>query len=116
MIYDHVESINPTFASYFLKPTDVINTFMTEGLEGVATQFKQKGENIKSSIPKDQPSFFEHLGMATQFINKGGKEGIDPEVRKRFDGMTDADVERHHNILKNTDSQDILKIGSVFAN
>jgi hypothetical protein len=65
MMYDHVESINPTFASYLIKPTDVINTFMSDGFEGVMNTFKEKGDNIRGSIPKDQPSILEHLSMAS---------------------------------------------------
>jgi len=34
-LYDHVESLNPTFASYFPKPAEIMDTFVTDGVSGV---------------------------------------------------------------------------------
>ena len=47
-LYDHVESINPTFASYFVKPTDLIQKFSNEGLAGVSGILGHRAEHILS--------------------------------------------------------------------
>lgn len=90
-LFDHVDSINPEFASYFVKPTDLVNTFMTDGVEGVVETLAEKKEKIGGAMPHHEHGILGSMAteLGKQLVNKGGKEGIDPEVLKKFDKIAE---------------------------
>jgi len=56
MLYDRVHEYNPKFASYFIKPADVVDTFNKEGMIGVTTKFGDKTKRFMSKTPFGSPS------------------------------------------------------------
>lgn len=107
MLYDHVEMVNPTFASYFMKPTDMFKTLTTEGLSALTSKLGAKTSSFMSNVNKGD-QIMQHLGdtLSKQFVNEGASEGI--ERRDKYDKMTPGDINRHVDILKNTDPMDYV--------
>ena len=113
-LYDHVEMLNPTFASYFIKPTDLINTFAKDGITGVAEAVTGKKDHFLSKTPSTVKMMDSLQSMTNQFVNHGGKEGISDQ--KKWDDMDAAerkDFEWNHHlngIKENTDPFELMNL------
>ena len=114
MLYDHVEMVNPTFASYFMKPTDMFQTLKNEGLSALTSKLGAKTSDFMSKTSGGQ-EFVEQLGntLSKQFVNAGASEGI--ERRDKYDKMEPQDIRRHVENIKNTGPMDYLDIAMKFG-
>ena len=92
-----------------MKPTDVINTFMTHGLNGVVEQLGSKATTIKSKIPKHE-SLVENMVnvMSSQFINEGANQGINKERGEKWDKYHEEMEQKAFDIQKPFESMDIF--------
>lgn len=84
-LYDHVHHYNPKFASYFMKPADIVDTFNTDGVHGVVSKLGSKFNKFISKTPfgskDDALAAFNHLKSIPVMKFEGGKEGIRDEER-----------------------------------
>lgn len=88
-LYDHVESVNPKFANYFMKPSTIIDSIGTDGFASTFEKFEDKVRFFLSKTPfKDSSSFdlFSKTlkkGLEGQFQYAGGKQVTAEEMQAR---------------------------------
>lgn len=49
-MYDYLEEFSPEFASYFMKPSEIVNIATDEGVEALASKVGDKLESLFGSI------------------------------------------------------------------
>jgi hypothetical protein len=120
-LYDHVHHFNPKFASYFMKPADIVDTFNKEGLSGVTSKLGEKTERFLSKTPlKDigsALSAFEELKKISPIKFEGGREGMANE--EKWDVLDARNKgERNHlqesfDAFANTPPHELLGMGQA---
>lgn len=125
-LYDHVHHYNPKFASYFMKPADIVDTFNSQGFRGVISQVGGKFRKFISKTPfgtkEGTMAAFEHIKSIPTFKFEGGKEGMPNE--ERWNKLANAGrTQEQDDILKgsinnimNTPPHELLDLGRKLMN
>jgi hypothetical protein len=56
-LYDYVDSVNPNFASYIMKPSSVLDAYKTGGVSGMVEAFGERKENFMKGVPSAAGQF-----------------------------------------------------------
>lgn len=82
-LFDVIEGINPELSSYIIKPTDLINTFMSDGPSGVIAAFTNRAGKLKEGMPEMPNSIMPTLTavLTSQFLNEGATIETNKELQ-----------------------------------
>lgn len=56
-LYDYVDSVNPNFASYIMKPSSVLDAYKTGGVAGMVEAFGERKDNFMKGVPSAAGQF-----------------------------------------------------------
>ena len=89
----------------------MISTFTNEGFMGLASKLGEKKDHFMKGVPHKEEiveKFASTLG--NQFAIDVSEDGKGGELHTPFEGMTAADIERHHKTILDTPPMEWLKL------
>ena len=133
-LYDYTNSVNPSLASYFMKPSDALRTLQKGGITGLTSALGEKKDSFMKGVPDNlgdqmgkmlenqvkfdnQNDVDRHMDNLKEAVGAEGPLGVMKTITDTFSFFSDPNWRRHPKIVERLrEGERLQKLDEVMDN